>query len=250
MGDVATAGFDRRRCACGTPVDGATCSGCGWPVDSRKPHRLILPLTLVPLAALLLGVASIAIPYAVMPMNPAVAGAGEVLPPSAPQPDVDHPAELLVTDVSGMQEFEPYPEHADGLTLDEAAALDEETAPQQRERLEELAFVEGAIRWWLIPEERVLYVSVLEFSEDSAAPEYVSDAALGAASDATVVPIAVPAPGAVAYGYDVAGDNSYGYEVLFSKGRRAYRVVMVNLDGEPGHEDLLSDVVAEQYTNG
>lgn len=250
MGETAGVQHARRECPCGGAAEGSTCPECGWPIDTRKPRRLILPVTLVPGAMLLLAIASIAIPYAVMPTQPPAAAAGETLPPSPSRSGVDEPAELILPRVDGMTEIEPYPEHVDGLNLQETAALDEEAFEYRRRLLEDLEFRRGAIRWWLVPEQRVLSVNVLEFADTEGAKAYMNDVALSVASDATVKPVWVPAPAAVAYGYDIPAEQSYGYQAYFDKSNRVYRVSMVNLDGKPGNEELLADVVEQQYVNG
>lgn len=250
MGESEATDAGKHRCPCGSAAEGPACAACGWPVETRRPRRLVLPIVLVPLAALLLGIVAIAIPYLVMPTTPAAAVAGALLPRTDPHPAVRDPADLIVQDVAGMETFEPYPEHVDGLTLQEAAYLNEARPDQELTLLEDLKFSTGAIRWWLVPEERLAYVSVFEFADARGADAYATETALAYASDATVTPVWVAAPGAAAYGYSIPDDGWYGYSVHFAKGRRVYSIVMLNLDGRPGNEDLLRDLVREQYVNG
>ena len=236
-------------CPCGAAVADGQCGKCGWPLRKRASRHLTLPLALVPLIVLLLSGVALAVPYMLATAKspaPPVDRLAEV--PAAPaDAETD---ELLVTTVPGMEGIEPYPEHTDGLTVDEAAQLDEATAAETETRLIELGYVRGAIRWWLAPEERVLYVRVAEFVDADGAADSLSDVSMLVATDASVDAVSTTVPGALAYSYAVAGENSYAYDVTFTKGARTYQIIMVNLDGKPGGEDLLRTVAEEQYRRG
>jgi hypothetical protein len=202
-------------------------------------------VAVVPL--ILVGVAVVPV---VLTITHAGAGAAPVdlVATATPAPRVADPAELLISDVPGFLPFDPVPGHEDGLSLAEAADLDEETARERRVQLDELDYQRGAIRWWASQDNRIMYIVVFEFADAEGAAGYAEDFRLRVAVDGSVDSLQVPVPGAVGYGYAVG--KSYGYEVLFTKAHRVYHLVHVNPTRKPTGEETIVDTLTEQYRRG
>lgn len=226
-------------------MGGRPCPDCGWSDPARPSWRSWLPFAVIPLAIVAVG----SVPVVLGATRLGTSGPGEqTIAVSSPAPADADPTELLLADVPGFERINPVPEHKDGLSLEEAANLDTETAAEQRARLTELGYQGGAINWWASPDQRIMFITVFEFASPYEASSYIGEHRLRVASDDSVTSLAIPVPGAVGWGYP--SGKAFGYEVMFAKGHRLYHLVHVDRSGARTGQDEISSIAAEQYRRG